>query len=79
MSAHRFTFRYPEWCEIDAHKWVAWWAARYGGADNPEYFALIDKKGTLAAEVVEHRRRYVRLLFGWYAESTKWQQQKRAL
>jgi hypothetical protein len=53
MPTHRFTFRYPEWREIKPSDWVAWWSVRYDGGDNPEYFALIAKRGKLSAEDFE--------------------------
>jgi hypothetical protein len=53
MEAPRFTFRYPEWRDIDPSAWAAWWAARYSGGDNPQYFDLIAKQGALSAEDFE--------------------------
>ena len=53
MTKRRFRFRYPEWREIDAHKWVTWRAGRYGDGDNPQYFGLIErieKKEPFSAE-----------------------------
>jgi hypothetical protein len=53
MTTRRFTFRYPEWREIDPPGWVTWWAFLYGDGDNPEYFDLIERPGTLSAEDFE--------------------------
>ena len=53
MTTRRFTFRYPEWREIDPPGWLAWWAGRYDDGDNPEYFDLIARQGTLSAEDFE--------------------------
>jgi hypothetical protein len=44
-----FNFLYPEWRESDPGAWLARWAARYGDADNPEYFALIQKQGPFSS------------------------------
>jgi hypothetical protein len=53
ITARRSTFRYPECREIDPPAWVAWWAARHGGADNPQYFELIAKRGKRSADDFE--------------------------
>jgi len=53
MTTRPFTFRYPEWREIDPPAWVTWWAVRYGDGDNSEYFELIERQGTLSAEDFE--------------------------
>jgi hypothetical protein len=53
MTTRRFTFRYPEWREIDPPAWVTWWAVRWGDGDNPQYFDLIEKQGTLSGEDFE--------------------------
>ena len=53
MTTRRFTFRYPEWHEIDATRWVDLWATRYGDVDNEQYFELIAHQGKLSAEDFE--------------------------
>jgi hypothetical protein len=52
-SGSAFKSRYPEWREIDPAAWVEFWAGRYDGGDNDQYFALIEKHGRLSGEDLE--------------------------
>jgi hypothetical protein len=52
-SVSQFTFRYPEWHEIEPRAWVDYWASRYDGEDNDKYYELIKKEGRLSSEDFE--------------------------
>jgi hypothetical protein len=54
----RFKFLYPEWSEVEPSAWLARWAVRYGGGDNPEYFDLIAKQGKLSSDDFEQVGRW---------------------
>lgn len=61
----RFTFRYPEWREVDPSVWLDWWVDRYNrwadrskNRDNLAYFELIAKQGKLSGEDFEQIGRW---------------------
>jgi hypothetical protein len=56
----RFTFRHPEWHEVEPSVWLNWWthrynqwAGHYGNRDNRVYFELIAREGKLSGEDFE--------------------------
>jgi hypothetical protein len=54
----RFTFRCPVWRATEPSEWVTKWAALYGGNDNAEHDALIEKDGLLLGEDFERVGRW---------------------